>query len=60
MKAVNNAGNRELTSGTNRLFGSGTNRLLDMYSVTDFWGQFVSNYLIFDTPDIGSNTGFSG
>jgi len=31
-----------------------------MYSVTDFWGQFVSNYLIFDTPDIGSNTGFSG
>jgi len=34
--------------------------LLDMYSVTGFWGRFVSNYLIFDMPDIGSNTGFSG
>ena len=39
---------------------SGTNRRLDMYSVTGFWGRFVSNYLVFDIPDVGSNTGFSG
>ena len=39
---------------------SGTNRLLDKYSVTGFWGRFVSNYYVSDIPDIGSNTGFSG
>ena len=32
----------------------GTNRLLDMYSVTGFLGQFVSNYLVLEGP-----TGFS-
>jgi len=42
------------------VFENKESKNLDKYSVTDFKGQFVSNYLVLDMSDIGSNTGVLG